>query len=227
MSKSRGILPPKRFWTAVEEQLLREHYADTPIEVLMQLFECPAARILAKANKMGLHKSAELIAQIARDRTNAPGHGSQRTRIKPGETPWNKGTHYQAGGRSAETQFKAGAKPHSWVPVGSYRMVDGALQRKINDNPGPNNVRWRNVHELVWIEANGPVPAGHLVVFKPGRRTLDPNLITLDAVECITRAENMLRNSLHRHGPEIASIHKLRGAIRRQINHQAKEADTP
>ena len=164
MVKSRNILPPKRWWTAEEEAHLRQHYADTLTVDIAKRLGCTEKRILAKANAMGLKKSKAFVAELARQRTMQPGHGSHRTRIQAGQEPWNKGTHFIAGGRSAKTQFKPGSKPHTWLPVGSYRVVEGALEQKINDDPGPNTVRWKPVRRLVWIAANGPVPAGHKVV---------------------------------------------------------------
>jgi hypothetical protein len=32
---------------------------------------------------------------------------------------------------------------------------------------------WVAVHRLVWEQAHGPVPPGHIVVFRPGRHTTD------------------------------------------------------
>ena len=54
-------------------------------------------------------------------------------------------------------------------------------------------------------------------------KTTDPDQITADKVECISRAENMKRNSYHRYGKEIASLVQLRGAINRQINKRSKK----
>lgn len=226
MVKSRNILPPKRFWKPWEEEFLRRNYADSLTVDLAVVLETTIKRVLAKANAMGLHKSVELIAATARERTSRPDHGSRRTRIQPGQEPWNKGTHYVAGGRSAETRFKSGLKPHTWVPVGSYRVVEGQLQRKVNDNPGPNTVRWHPVSRLVWEAAHGPVPAGHKVVFKLGRATVDPALITLDAVELLSNEALMRRNSIHNYPPELADIARLRGVLHRQINRRTKEEQT-
>lgn len=43
------------------------------------------------------------------------------------------------------TQFEKGSRPHTWLPVGSYRVVPGGsghttliLEKKVNDLPGPN-----------------------------------------------------------------------------------------
>ena len=225
MPKSRNILPPKRFWTPAEEETMRTHYAHTLTVELARQFACEPKRVLAKANAMGLHKSAELIAETARQRTMQPDHGSRRTRIQPGQEPWNKGTNYVAGGRSAETRFKPGARPHTWVPVGSYRVVEGQLQRKVNDLPGPNTVRWKPVTRLVWDEAHGPVPSGHKVVFKPGRTSTDPAAIALDAVELVSDKELMSRNSFRASlPPEWQHLVQLRGVLTRTINRKTKES---
>ena len=83
------------------------------------------------------------------------------------------------------------------------------------------------MHRLVWEAACGAVPDGHIVVFRPGRKTTDPDKITLDALELLTRAENMRRNSVHsKYPPEVARLVQLRGALTRQINRKAKEAKT-
>lgn len=80
------------------------------------------------------------------------------------------------------------------------------------------------MHELVWVEVNGPVPANHYIVFKQGMRTTKLEEITLDRLECISKAENMRRNSYHNYGPEVAKLVQLRGAISRQINKERKAA---
>lgn len=49
--------------------------------------------------------------------------------------------------------------------------------------------------------------------------------ITLDAVELISRAELMRRNTRHNYGPEINDLIGLRARITRQINKRTKEAN--
>lgn len=226
MPKSRGILPPRVFWTPEHVAHLKAHYADTLTVDLAPLYGRTIKQVLAKANALGLHKSIELIAETARERSSRPGHGSQATRIQPGQEPWNKGTHYTAGGRSAETRFKPGVRPHTWVPIGSYRLVEGpVLEQKVNDLPGPNSVRWKPVSRLVWEAAHGPIPDGHAVVFKPGRQTVELELITPDALECLSRAELMRRNSFRATlPPEWQKLVQLRGVLTRTINRKTKES---
>jgi len=219
---------PRFYWSAVDEQLLRQCYATTNTAALARVVGCGPKQVLAKASSMGLHKDRALIAHEARQNMLAPGHGFRLHQFKPGQVPPNKGVKgWLVGGRSVLTQFKRGNKPHTWMPVGSYRINQGgnALERKVNDLPGPNHIRWRPVSRLVWEEANGPVPDGHLVVFKPGRKTLELEHITLDAVECITKAEHARRNSIHNLPPEFAELARLRGQLNRAINRKAKEAE--
>lgn len=66
------------------------------------------------------------------------------------------------------------------------------------------------------------MPAGHIAVFKPGMRITDAGLITIDRVECITLAENMRRNMLHRYPKEIVRVIQLRGALNRRIRNVEK-----
>ena len=112
------------------------------------------------------------------------------------------------------------------VPVGSYRVnADGYLDQKISDQPGPQNLRWKSVHRLVWERTHGPVPHGHAVCFKPGRRSTDAAEITVDALEPVTRRDLMLRNTYHRYGKDVAKLVQLRGALTRQINKRARQED--
>lgn len=130
---------------------------------------------------------------------------------------------WSAPGTSA-TRFQPGQRPHTWLPVGSYRISpDGHLERKVNDLPGANHVRWHPVARLVWEAINGPVPKGHMVVFRPGRKTAKLEDITLDRVECITRGENARRNHPQSKSPELGKLVQLRGAITRQINRRTRE----
>lgn len=227
VTKSRGILGPRRAWTELDNQMLCEFYADTLTEDLAKALNRPLGSVHQHAAKLGLRKNVEWVAQRARAAMQDPNHGGRAHLIKPGSVPPNKGLRRPgwSPGRMAETQFAKGSKPHTWVPVGSLRINgDGYLDRKVNDLPGNTCVRWHPVHRLVWEAANGPVPDGQVVVFKKGRHTTIEAEITLDAVECITRRELMARNTVHNLPKELVQVVQLRGAINRQINRRAKES---
>lgn len=228
MTQSRGILAKRRPWGEVELRMLRESYADSRTDDLAAALGRTLTTVYQKAISMGLRKSAEYLAtdnacRIQRGKQNEAMKAAQ---FKPGLTPWNKGAKGVTGTQEAcrATQFKPGAVPHTWKPIGTLRInADGVLERKVTDDGrGPRD--WVGVHRLVWIEANGPVPDGHVVVFKPGRKTTELEVIAADFVECVTREELMRRNSYHtNYPPEVAKLIQLRGAINRQINKRAKE----
>lgn len=122
----------------------------------------------------------------------------------------------QMGGE--KTQFKKGNRPHTWVPVGSERITkDGIRQRKVSDTGhGPRD--WRSVHSIVWEQHHGPIPAGHLVVFKDRDRTN----IVIENLELITRGENARRNSIHNLPPEIKGAIYAVTALKRGIKREQK-----
>lgn len=210
-------------WTPEQLDTLRRLYAMTPTDEIARQIGRPVRATFEKAYALGLRKAPEYYQANRAGRTG-DGRGAH-TRFQPGQTPWNKGTSYRPGGRCAETQFKPGQRPHTWRPVGSYRVnADGYLDRKVSDTGYPPR-DWVGVHRLVWIAANGPIPRGHVVVFRPGRRTTNVDEITPDALECISRKTLIERNTVHRHGPEIARLVQLRGAVNRQIRkHERNEA---
>lgn len=224
-SRHRAYLA-RRTWTTAEEELLRARYPDEPTDRLAAELGLSIEQVYAKANRMGLHKSPAYAEQCLQ----ACGHqvsnnpASARSRFQAGADPWNKGMKgLQAGGRSAETQFKPGCiqgRAAALVqPVGAERVTrDGIRQRKIRAD-GPFHRRWKSVHSILWEETHGPIPAGHVVVFRDGNTT---NIVA-DNLELITRHELMRRNTIHRYPPElvdaIRTISKLKRTIR-EVDHE-------
>ena len=118
----------------------------------------------------------------------------------------------------------SGAAQHNYVPIGSLRVTKyGSLERKVTDDPSLYPARrWRPVAHLVWEAEHGPIPSGHVVRFKPGMHTIEEAEITLDRLECITLAENMRRNTLHRYPTEIVDAIRARAVLNRRINRVQK-----
>lgn len=225
MTKSRNIYAPRRRWTDAELEILRRNYPHEQTRLIAQQLGRTESTTYQKALKLGLHKSAEYLASPAACRLD--GKIGSAHRFHKGQASWNKGTHWTAGGRSAETRFKpgqlSGRARQLLKPLGTMRVnADGYLDQKIT-NEGSGGRRWKAVHRLVWEREHGPVPAGHVVVFKPGRRTTKFEEITLDAVELVTREELMQRNTVHRYPKPIAQLIQLKGAVQRQINKRERE----
>ena len=224
-------MTPRRFWTPDEVDALRRLYPHhSAAEVGKALNRAPGS-VHQKATSLGIRKSAEFLAsqrsgRILRGQKN---EAMRVTQFKPGQRPWNKGTNYNPGGRCAETQFKPGQRPHTSQPVGAYRIITDRqkqkhLEQKTSDRAGPNYLRWTPVARLVWEAAHGPIKKGWLVVFKRGMKTTVLEEITLDRLDCITRAEHARRNHPNNHSPEMARLYQLKGAINRQVNRLNKQA---
>lgn len=206
-------------WTTTELQSLASLYPDTSNAVLSRVFNRPARAIGLKARSMGLKKSAKFMAY-------------ESGRIRPGQTPWNKGVKGSTGTQAGclATQFRPGRDPseaRNYRPIGSLRITkDGYLEQKTTDDQSVYPARrWVAMHRIVWERENGQVPPGHIVVFRQGMLTTDTDLITVDRLECITRAENMRRNTCHRYGKEVAQLIQLRGVITRKIREKEKELE--
>lgn len=224
MTKIRKKKAAPYQWSAAELELLRAQYPHQVTRDLAAQMGLPQRLLYATANRMGLRKSAEFAASDKSGRLLKGGKLGQQNQFKPGLTPWNKGTSYMPGGRCAETQFKkgsmSGAAQHNYRPIGSMRVTrDGTLERKVSDDPELYPARrWVPVSRLVWEAAHGPIPRGHVVAFKGGQKITEPERITLDVLECVSRAEMARRNSIWASGHALGKLYQLKGAIARQVN---------
>lgn len=233
MTKSRGILTPRRRWPPGDLELLRQTYPDMSTSAIAQVLGCSVQVVHTKAASLGLKKSEAFLASEHSGRI-LRGQSDPRvraTQFRPGDKPWNTGTKgvvgVQEGCRATQFQKgqRKGAAASNWVPIGSYRVNgDGYLDQKVADK-GHGRWNWKPVHRLVWERDVGPIPENHMVIFKPGRRTAVLELITVDILECITRAENARRNHPRNRSPEYWKLVQLKGAIRRQVNRIAREAN--
>jgi hypothetical protein len=217
-------------WTPEQIDALRRLYPEHTAEVVGRVIGRAISSVHNKAAALGLSKSQAFQESAASGRTQRGKlHPAMRaTQFQPGLVPWNKGRHYEAGGRSAETQYKAGRPAHearNYVPIGSLRVTkDGYLERKVTDDPSLFPARrWASVHRLVWVAEHGLLPIDHIVIFKPGMKTTQLELITTDRLECISRATNAKRNHPSNKSPEVARLIQLKGAITRQVNRINRE----
>jgi hypothetical protein len=208
----------RRLWTWPEDQALLKRYPhERTVDLARELRRSPSS-VSARAGLFGLHKSDAYLASPAAVRLRRGDNVGAATRFRKGHIPANKGTRRPgwAVGRMAETQFKKGQMPQTWVPIGTEVVdPDGYRKRKVTDDrTKASRFNWRFVHVLLWERTHGPVPPGHAVVFRNGdRRDIRPGNL-----ELVSRRELMRRNSVHRLPKALAEVIQLRGAIVRQIN---------
>jgi hypothetical protein len=134
-------------------------------------------------------------------------------RFKKGFSPPNKGQKLtqEIYDKVKPTMFKKGQRPANWKPDGSERIdKDGYAMVKVNG-------KFILKHKHVWELVNGPMPKGHAVVFKD-RNKFNFNIENL---ECITREQLMLRNTIHNYPSEIVGAIKILANLKKKIN--AKE----
>jgi hypothetical protein len=193
---------PIRLLTAKQNEFIEKHY-----------LRCGIKDLTRRVNRQfGLDLRESQLRSFVRNHAIQSGRTG---RFANGHRPFNKGMKgWQAGGRSAETRFKTGNRPQTWVPVGSTRVIkDGILQRKISDT-GYTPRDWQSVHSMLWEEHHGPVPKGHIVVFRDGNN----KNICIENLELISMTENMRRNSIHRLPEALADVCRIRGVLNRHIN---------
>lgn len=214
-------------WTAAEDAAIRERWEQDDAATIARYLGRTRASLYQRVRKLGLRKSIAWVAERARQRWAEGRHQNSRAHLfQKGDVPANKGLRRPgyARGRMRETQFRkgqmAGAAQAKWVPIGTeiINPKRNVLMRKMTDDPTLYPAaRWRPVHVLVWEAVHGPVPKGHIVVFRPGLKTFIASEITIDRLELVTRAENMRRNTIHNYPPILADTMRLVGRVQRQL----------
>ena len=88
-----------------------------------------------------------------------------------------------------KTSFKKGNKPANTLPVGHVRCHEGYWQIKAFDT-GHTKRDFLLCHHLVWRLHNGPIPAGHIIIFIDG----DSSNIEIENLRCIPRGAHAIIN---------------------------------
>lgn len=195
-------------WTKKEEDKLTDLYPDTPNAKIAALLNRDARAVANKAFKMGLKKDNVYLGQLPRSRNS----GS----FKKGQKPWNAGLKLAGTGRvHFRGTFEKGNKTWNTRPIGSmrYNGRDGWYRKSGEPN------QWVSYARFVWEMHTGKeVPKGHIVRLIDG----NPHHVCMKNIECISRAENALRNSIHRYPEEYVKVRQMIGQINRVTNNMAK-----
>lgn len=213
----------RRLWTDREVALLKRLYLDTSSSRLRKIFRRPITKIYQAAARHGLKKSDAFMARKhAAEKRRLQKYGAAH-RFPKGHVPLNKGLRRPgwAPGRMRETQFRKGHFPFNRDPdfyvIGALRVnSDGYVEMRVSFEHGAKG--WRALHRILWQDAHGPIPPGHIVVF----RDRDRLNVGLENLELITHAENCRRNSIHRLPPQLRDIIQLIGQVNRRINEKER-----
>lgn len=205
---NKRIIP----FTDEQEAKVLTEYLKTPIKTLAREMKITEGRIRRYLERNNLTIPKEIVEQRKAD-----------SRFKKGEKAHNKGlkqSEYmspEAIRKTAKTRFKKGNIPHNTRTDGTISIREdktGRLYKYIRVSKG----EWELYHRYLWEKANGPIQEDEIVAFKDG----DTNNVTLDNLELISMAENMLRNSRHNYPSEIIPtmvlVNKLENKIKNLQN---------
>lgn len=96
-------------------------------------------------------------------------------RFVPGQVPANKGKPFPTRGRSAQTQFHKGQRPHTFRGAGHERIdnKDGYVIMIVAETNPWTGAATRPVqkHRWLWEQANGPMPEGYVLKSLDGDKT--------------------------------------------------------
>jgi predicted transcriptional regulator len=201
-----------------EDEIIKSDYLITPVKALATKIGRSQTFVKTRLEKLGLEIPSEIIEQRKLD-----------SRKKKGCIPLNKGlkqTEYMSQEqiqKTIATRFKKGQIHHNAVGFKDGDIVTRHSHKDRNQPPYKwirlGKGKWEMYHVNIWKEFNGPVPDGHIIVFKD-KNTMNT---TIDNLECITKAENMIRNTLHRYPEEIKKSIQTLAIITRKINRHEKQ----
>ena len=203
-----------RPWTDADLALLKEKYADTLTADLMQLLQRSERSIYAQAKLHGLRKSEAYLNKYVYTMDAEIGRAS---RFKPGHATHNKGQKMppEVYAVAAKTMFKPGIVPHNTKCDGATTVrtdKNGTKRPYIRVSLGV----WVEMKNHVWQQAYGPVPKGMCVVVLDG----NPFNHTLENLACITKRENMARNTIHNYPEEIKATIKTITKLKTKIQYE-------
>lgn len=187
---------------------LREHYPHISTPSVAEIIGVSALCVSNRARRLGLRKTPERLKQLLSPQAFQRNH----------ET-WARWREKQT------NPIPRKRKQNTYERVGDHSIQNGVLMILIRGNRKKRTrTKWISMHRHIWEAANGPVPAGHVVSFKPGRATTVEAEITLDAIEVLSRGDLMRRNSFRTHlDPETCRLVQLQGVLSRRIRRLSKE----
>lgn len=171
--------------------------------------------IKANANGLGNMELTDLlnktfgtkftVKQVKSYKTNNGINSGLSGRFQKGQTPANKGKKMskELYCKAEPTMFKAGHKPANTRPVGTIeKRADTYWWKKISEDKVPARRNWKQIHRIMWEDANGPVPDGHVIIFKDG----NTDHLDLDNLMMVAMQERLI---MARHGLFVKDFPEL------------------
>jgi hypothetical protein len=213
----------RRIWTQEERQFLKDNFANSYTQTIADKMNRSYLSVATQANLMRLHKSEAFKAIENENRNQKLKDLGAQFRFKKGAIPPNKGKKMSAEvyEKSKHKFFKPGRNPHNALQIGAEVIRH---DKRINISyiliklEGERKLKYKHVH--IWEAVNKTkLPKGFNIVFKDGN-TLN---CEIDNLECISNAELMQRNTIHRFPEELKSTIRLVNKLKRKIENGNKK----
>lgn len=169
------------FYTEEMLQFLQENVVGTPLQALADQFNARFGTHLSKdsiaacVHRRGLgngmfHKPSVFPEEIRQFMAaNCKGNRAREMVVLLNEKFGTNYTEKQISSYYRKHGLKSGVASR-YVPIGTLIFRKGEwYYEKVADGPNSNE-NWKSKHIMVWEEANGPVPEGHMVIFLDGDR---------------------------------------------------------
>lgn len=131
----------------------------------------------------------------------------------------------KAGDLGLRKSNRSESKAYTYLPVGTIRNRSNRRNEwiiKVSDD-STRSKNWRPYAEYVWtLAGNEPPNKNEIIVFKDGFTAKSPDDYKVEALEKITRSENMRRNSIENQPDSIRAAIRARGLLNRSINYVTK-----
>jgi hypothetical protein len=192
-------------WSAEETARVKREFPHVKTADLARAMGKATSSLQSHANGLGLKKTPECLAQVykARPQTQA----QIATRFQPGKNPWNANIKGYIGRN--KTSYQKGNIPHTCAPVGTVAVTsDGYWRRK---TAMPN--RWVFLHRENWEKAHGPIPNGHVVIFKDGNK----DHYAIENLEILSRAQFLERHTYARYPGPLRRVAKVLKTLKQEI----------
>jgi hypothetical protein len=201
----------RTFWTEQEIKFLTDNYSDMKTADIATIMNRPIGGVNGKAYTLGLKKSKKYMDKILAIESAKLKELGKTYQFKTGQKPYNFGQKMskEMYDKCKKTMFTKGHKPANTKKKGDERIDhEGYTYIKLSDSV------WVLKHRYIWEHFHGPIPADSIVIFK------DRNINNFDInnLELITKADNMLRNTIHQYPQPIQDIIKLNNKLKKQIN---------
>jgi hypothetical protein len=199
-------------WTAEQDFILKDKYEQLNAAEIATLVNKSHYAVKNRLHKLGITLSKEV--KLKRCNNYQKGMVAYNTGKKQHEY-----MSAEAIEKTKATRFKKGSLPHNALPDGTI------VNRK--DNKGrlyqmiklPNNRKLKYMHVHLWQQHHGAIPKGHIILFS-NKNSMD---CRIENLECISKAENMRRNSIQNFPEEIIQAITLISKLNKKIKHHEKQ----